>query len=106
MKYTVILTEKSDGGIHVSVPGLPDCTVEAQNRDEALDLAREAIAKIVSRSEMVQVEVPEQPKSGAIHHTTPWEWFGAFKGDPNWNLLFQIIEQQRDEAEDLAYWRP
>ena len=44
MKYTVILTVKPNGGIRVSVPVLPNCTIEADNRDEALQLARETIA--------------------------------------------------------------
>ena len=61
MKYTVILTTKPNGGIHVSVPALPDCTVEAGSRDEALHLAREAIVQIVTRSEITQVDVPQPP---------------------------------------------
>jgi hypothetical protein len=45
MKYTILLIEKSEGGIHVSVPALPDCTVEADTRDDAIRLAREAITE-------------------------------------------------------------
>jgi predicted RNase H-like HicB family nuclease len=39
MKYTVILTEKADGGTHAPIPALPDHTVEANDRDEAIHLA-------------------------------------------------------------------
>lgn len=94
MKYTVILTEKSNGGIHVSVPGLPDCTLEAKGRDEAIRLAREAISSVMSRSEIVRVEVPQH--SSSPDNEVPWEWFGAAKDDPSWDALFEEIEQKRN----------
>jgi len=94
MKYTVILTTKPNGGIHVSVPALPDCTVEADSRDEALHLAREAITRIVNRSEITQVEVP-QPSSVTPGDDVPWQWFGAFQEDVSWDALFDDIEQRR-----------
>jgi predicted RNase H-like HicB family nuclease len=56
MKYTILLTEKSASGIHASVPELSGCTVEADTRDDAIRLAREAITTILSRSEIVQSE--------------------------------------------------
>lgn len=96
MKYALILTEKPSGGIRVSVPALPDCTVEADNRDEAIRLAREAITKVVSRSEIVHVDVSQQPKSAAPGDDVPWEWFGAAKDDATWDLLFNDIEQRRE----------
>jgi predicted RNase H-like HicB family nuclease len=96
MKYTIILTEKSDGGIHVSVPALPECTIEATNRDEAIHLAREAIAEIARRSEILQLEVPQQPKTGVNSKETPWEWFGKAKDDASWDTLFDDIEKRRE----------
>jgi len=96
MKYTVILTTKPNGGIRVSIPALPNCIVEADNRDEALQLAREAIAQIVSRSEIISVDVPQQPISAAREGDIPWEWFGAFQGDTSWDALFDEIEQRRE----------
>ena len=94
MKYTVVLTEKSNGGIHVSVPGLPDCVLEAESRDEAIRLAREAIANVMSKSEIVRVEVPQQ--SSSPDNEVPWEWFGAAKDDASWDTLFDDIEQKRN----------
>jgi predicted RNase H-like HicB family nuclease len=95
MKYTVILTTKPNGGIHVSVPALPDCVVEADSRDEALHLAREAIVRIVERSEITQVDIP-QPSFAASGNDVPWQWFGAFQEDTYWNALFDDIEQRRE----------
>jgi predicted RNase H-like HicB family nuclease len=68
MQYTLILTETTAGGIQVSIPALPACRVEADTRDDAIRLAREAIAQLVSRSEVVQVEIPEQPRAGRKRH--------------------------------------
>ena len=34
MQYTLILTEKTEGGIQVTIPSLPACTVEAATRDD------------------------------------------------------------------------
>jgi predicted RNase H-like HicB family nuclease len=96
MKYTIILTEKPSGGIRVSIPALPDCTVEADNRDEALHLAREAIAQTISRSEIVHVDVPQQPKSALTSGDVPWEWFGVVKDDATWDALFDDIERHRE----------
>jgi predicted RNase H-like HicB family nuclease len=96
MKYTIILTEKPDGGIHVSIPALPDCTVEASNRDEAINTAREAIAETIRRSEIVLLEVPQQPKSASSGEETPWDWFGKTQDDATWNSLFDDIERRRE----------
>jgi predicted RNase H-like HicB family nuclease len=99
MKYTVILTEGTDGGIHVAVPGLPDCVVEAKTREEALAVVRETIAAIMRRSEILQLDVSVEPKSGSLQGATPWEWFGAFKGEPTWGESFDEIERQRNGDE-------
>lgn len=98
MKYTVILTTQPSGGIRVSVPAFPDCTVEADTRDDALHMAREAIAQIVSRSEIASVDVPHQPTPAVPSDETPWEWFGAFKDDATWDELFEEIEQHREAS--------
>ena len=95
MKYTILLTEKSEGGIHASVPALPGCAVDAETRDDAIRLARETITALLSRSEIVQVDVPQSPKVSLTRADIPWEWFGAAKDDATWDVLFDEIEQNR-----------
>ena len=95
MLYTLILTETAEGGIQVTIPTLPACRVEAATRDEAIRLAREAIAQLVRRSEVVQVDIPEQPRTTGVPHETPWAWFGTAREDPTWDALFDEIEQHR-----------
>jgi len=43
MCYTVVLEQESDGGYVASVPALPGCVSQGNNRDEALTNIREAI---------------------------------------------------------------
>ena len=101
IQYTLILTEKTEGGIQVTVPALPACRIEAATRDETIRLAREVIAQLVSRSEIVQVDILEQPRATAQPHGVPWEWFGEAKPDPTWDALFDDLEQRREATRDL-----
>ena len=101
MKYTVLLTEKRDGSVMIAVPGLPDCTVEATTRDEALKRARESINRMMSRSEILQLDVGTEPDSKSRHFGTPWEWFGTFKDEPTWGQLFDEIERQRNNDKGI-----
>ena len=90
----------AEGGIQVTIPALPACRVEAATRDDAIRLAREAIAQLVRRSEVVQVEIPEQPRATGVPHETPWAWFGTAREDPTWDALFDEIEQHREATQD------
>ncbi len=101
MKYTVVLTEKTDGNVMVAVPGLPDCTVEATTRDEALEKARETINRMMSRSEILQLDVGTEPGLENLNFGIPWEWFGTFKDNPTWGKLFDEIERQRDNGKGI-----
>ncbi len=96
MQYTIILTPKPEGGMHVSIPALPACTVEAASREEAIRLAREAIVQFISRSEMVHVDVPLVLQDGLQQDEVPWQWFGWAKDDPSWDLLFEEMERHRE----------
>jgi len=95
MKYTVMLKEEN-GHIQATVPALPECMVKAPTRSEAISTIRQAISEIISRIEIIQIEVNAEPKSGNLLHETPWEWFGAFENDPTWGELFDDIERRRN----------
>jgi len=96
MKYAVILTENPDGRIHVAIPALAYVSVEAEDREAAIALARETIARIASRSEVVYVDVPARLTSDSNDEDIPWDWFGKAKDDSTWEALFDNIEQHRD----------
>src|SRR5262249_20429067 len=86
------------------IPARPACTVKAATRDEAIRPAREAIAQTVSCSEIVQIDIPQQPRATAQPPGVPWEWFGEAKADPTWDALFDDIEQRREATRDVE-WR-
>jgi hypothetical protein len=101
MQYTLILTETAEGGIQVTILALPAYRVEAATREDAIRLAREAIAHLARRSEVVQVEIPEQPRATASPQETLWAWFGTARADPTWEVLFDAIEQSREATRDV-----
>jgi predicted RNase H-like HicB family nuclease len=100
MEYTVILTGQPGTPWRAAVPILPDCTVEAPTRSQALEKIRERIAVVTSHSEVLRLNVHAAPKTTgeelSATSQTPWQWFGAFQNDPTWGLLFDDIERQRD----------
>ena len=100
MQYILILTKTAEGGIQVTIPALPACRVEATTQDDAIRLAREAIVQLVRRSEVVQVDIPEQPRATEVPHEIPWAWFSIAEEDPTWNVLFDEIEQHREATRD------
>ena len=42
-EFEIILTPQPEGGFTVTVPELPDVVTEGDTRDQAIDMAREAI---------------------------------------------------------------
>jgi predicted RNase H-like HicB family nuclease len=97
MKYTVIITEAPNGDLHATVPGIPECHVHARTRSDAIQAVRHSIAQVLSRSEIVQIDVPTSPKSEHAIQDTPWELFGTFRDDATWGSLFDDIERQRTD---------
>jgi hypothetical protein len=85
----------------VTIPALPTCTVEAATRDEAIRLAREAITRVVSRSGIVQIDIPQQPRATGQPRGAPWEWFGEAKADPTWDVLFEDLDQRGEATRDV-----
>ena len=74
--------------------------MEAATRDDAIRLAQEAIVQLVRRSEVVQVDIPEQPRATEVSHELPWAWCGTAREDPTWDALFEEIEQHREATRD------
>lgn len=95
MKYTIILTEEINGTFSAMVPSLPKCNIKAKTRQEALKAIRNKISQIISRSEVIQLDITVQPKSSNLQQETPWEIFGEFKDDLTWGELFEQIERRQ-----------
>ncbi len=95
MQYTVFLTQENQGNFHAMVPYLPNCHAYASTRQEALKTIQDTITQVINRSEVIQLDIPDQPKQ--LLDKTPWQWFGAFADDPTWGALFDDIERKRNE---------
>ncbi len=96
MKHTIFITQENQGKFHAMVPNLPNCHAYAQTRHEALKAIRETITQVVNKIEIIQLDIPIQPKVAPLLDETPWQWFGAFKDDPTWGTLFDDIELKRN----------
>lgn len=95
MKYSVILIKKSGSDIRATVPGLPNCSVRAETRDEALKEIQHKVDQMMHQIEIVEIDVPAQTIPNKVTETTPWEFFGTFRNDPAWGELFDEIEDRR-----------
>ena len=60
MRYTVILEQEPDGGYVASVPALPGCVSQGDNRDKALDNIREAIDLYVEDCRVAGDPIPKE----------------------------------------------
>lgn len=65
MRYTVIL-EPGESGWSAYVPDLPGCVAAAQNRDEVLDLIREAIEFHIDGLKNEGLPIPEPASEGEV----------------------------------------
>ena len=105
MQYDVIITKKPDAPWRAVVREMPECTVEAATREEALARIKESIAESLQQGywEVVPVEVSlETDNNGdsllpdSKTFAEKWPYFGAFRDDPTWGEMFDEIERQRD----------
>jgi predicted RNase H-like HicB family nuclease len=58
MRYTVVLEQEPDGGFVVTVPALPGCVSQGNDRPEALVNVREAIEAYVEALQKAGDTVP------------------------------------------------
>lgn len=63
MEYTVLLTGRPGLSWRATVPWLPDCTVEAPTRAEALEKIKQCISAVVNQIEVLRVQLPDTPQS-------------------------------------------
>ena len=63
MRYTVVLEQEEDGGYVASVPALPGCVSQGDNRDQAMTNIREAIEAYVEDCRDAGDPVPTRPES-------------------------------------------
>jgi predicted RNase H-like HicB family nuclease len=63
MRYTVVLEQEEDGGYVASVPALPGCVSQADNRAEALKNMSDAIKLYIEDCRDAGDPVPTEARS-------------------------------------------
>ncbi len=63
LKYTVVLIPEEEGGYSVEVPALPGCVTQGETRQEAVDMAKEAIGLYL---ESLQADGEPIPQEGSL----------------------------------------
>jgi predicted RNase H-like HicB family nuclease len=61
--YRILLTPEEEGGFSVSVPALPGCFTQGETIEEAIEMAKEAIALYVETLEEEGEPVPDDSRS-------------------------------------------
>lgn len=61
--YRILLTPEDEGGFSVTVPALPGCFTQGETIEEAIEMAKEAIALYVESLEEDGEPVPDDNKS-------------------------------------------
>ena len=60
-QYTIILEpDEEDGGYTVSVPALPGCHTQGDTLEEAIAMAKDAIACWIASAEQLGEPIPEE----------------------------------------------
>ncbi|WP_017749958.1 hypothetical protein [Scytonema hofmannii] len=103
LKVTILLENLATGQVAASIFELPDCRVEAPNREEAITQIKAAFLEGLKRIETISWDVPVQASEPA------WIKFaGVFKDDLDFQEIMQTIRDERnsnDESEvDPSYY--
>ena len=75
--YTVIIETEQEGGFVVSVPALPGCLTQGENREDALKNAREAITAYIEELRSRGEEIPVELKTETEYLELPELGYGA-----------------------------
>lgn len=99
IRFKVMLETKDTGNVLATVLGLPECRVEAANRQQAIATLQVLLAERLQQAEIVSLEIQH---SKTATTKDPWvEFAGVFQDDPDFADIAASIRAERDE-EDSA----
>lgn len=104
MEYAVVITKEPTSRWQAVVQGWPDCTAEAETREQVIAAIKARLAERLRHTEVIYIEAPapalsaQSSNGGAAYTTFAEEWpdFGVFRDDPTLDELFDEIERRRD----------
>ena len=74
--------------------GLPNCTVEAPTRAEAIRRAQAAAAKFISGADLVEIEIKSSAPTRSLH-----DFVGMWADDETFDEFVEAMNTYRQEAE-------
>lgn len=89
MTYSVLLRNNPKGGYLATALAWPNFEIEAPTREEALAQMRTTIANLLSKGEIVELEIP---MGQAMRSSTYTETFGMFRDDPTFS---EFVEEKK-----------
>lgn len=104
MKYPVVITKEPTSRWQAMVQGWPDCSAEAETREQVIAAVKARLAERLRHTEVIYIEAPApalsaQSSNGTEAYTTfaeEWPDFGVFRDDPTLDGLFDEIERRRE----------
>ena len=103
IKVNILLHEREDGKTVASVLEVPDCNVEADNREQAITTLKVSLARKLETFEVISLELPTNlPFVSPRQKESNWQKSaGIFKDDPLFEEFQQEIQSYRDELDSL-----
>ena len=94
MTYSVLLRQNPKGGFLATALAWPNFEIEAPSREEALEKMQKTIANMLSKGEIVELEIPT---SQPILSSTYPETFGMFREDPTFPEFVEETNKYRQQ---------
>jgi predicted RNase H-like HicB family nuclease len=104
IRFNILVHQREDGKTVASVLEVPDCHVEADNREQAISTVTESLARKLETFEVISLELPTtKPTSSSLRQQEPtWaKSAGIFKNDPLFDEFQQEIQFYRNELDSL-----
>jgi predicted RNase H-like HicB family nuclease len=94
--YNILVEYQTEERVKASILGWPECQVEANTKEEALQQLQEIVNQQLRDREIVSLEI-EVPAPQPEH---PWMQFaGMFKDDPDFDEFLEFIEEDRRQLD-------
>ena len=103
IKVSILLHEREDGKTIASVLEVPDCNVEADNREQAITSLKESLSRKLETFEVISLELPTNlPLSSLQQKEQPWaNSADIFRDDQQFEEFQQEMQFYRDELDTL-----
>lgn len=98
MNYKILVRSQPSGKYIATALTLPGIMTEATSRADALEQMRYRIFDLLTKGEIVELDVAE-PKS--VNAALYQETFGMFQNDPTFSQFIEEMEKYRQERNQM-----